>query len=301
MKIFCAVDDSVSSRLAIEGMIALFHQSMTDVVLCHVLGAHPGVLKNISSVSQKKLANTLTQKKETLAKTTLKNMAERFKVVLNQSSTKPFARLSTRLVKGHIADSLIGCVERVQPDLVVVGSRGLKDLPGYLLGSVSRKILLHSPCSVLVMKSPLVAPISTVLGVDRSKSAKFAAQQAKRWLAPDDVAIHVASVLPEVLTDIAPTLLSEAQMIRLITPIRKSVVETLRRYREFFLKEGFQVSHEMLQGDTRECLLKVIEHRRAQLVIVGSKGLTGVGRFTMGSVSEWIGTYAPVNVLVIRH
>ena len=37
-------------------------------------------------------------------------------------------------------------------DLIVVGSRGLSTLPRLLLGSVARKVLLHAPQSVLVVR-----------------------------------------------------------------------------------------------------------------------------------------------------
>ena len=300
MKILCAVDRTLSSCLAVEGMAKLFHQSLKEVVLCHVLDSRVWAGERKRTVSQQTLVKTVTKKMESLGKTTLKEMRERFELAFNQSSTKPLTVVNSQILKGHVTDSLIKLVERVQPDLVVVGSRGINDLPGYLLGSVSRQILLHSPSSVFVVKGKIEAPMAAVIAVDGSKSSKFATNRAKRWLSSEDVRIHLAAVVPEVITDIAPTILSATQLAQLRNPARQRTQEFLNQFREVFLKEGFRVTKEMLQGHPRECLLALLERRKTQLVVLGSKGLTGIERFSMGSVSEWIGTYAPASVLVIR-
>jgi nucleotide-binding universal stress UspA family protein len=49
------------------------------------------------------------------------------------------------------AASLVAAGER--NDLVVVGSRGLGTLRAHLLGSVSRQVVEHCPCSVLVVRT----------------------------------------------------------------------------------------------------------------------------------------------------
>lgn len=51
----------------------------------------------------------------------------------------------------HAADALIGVAERVDADLVVVGSRGLGTARRAFLGSVSSKIAHHAPCAVLIV------------------------------------------------------------------------------------------------------------------------------------------------------
>ncbi len=300
MKIVCAIDHSTHSTFAVDAIAKLFHQSLKEVVLCHAIDARTLTQSRKLSSPQQKLATTLKGKMETLGKKTLKEMATHLELGLSQSVMKPMTVVKTRLVKGHVADSIIATAERVHPDLVVIGSRGLKDLPGYLLGSVSRQTLLHSPSSVLMVKGPIDVPVSALMAVDGSKSSRFAAILVKKWLSPQFTNLHLVSVVPEILTDIAPKLYSASHLTKLMAPARSRTKVSLGKYREFFLKEGFQVSKEMLEGNPRECILDVIEGRQSQLAILGSKGLAGVQRFTMGSVSEWIGSYAPASVLIIR-
>ena len=53
-------------------------------------------------------------------------------------------------------------------------------------------------------------------------------------------------------------------------------------------------------GDPREVLVRTAETERADLVIVGSHGRTGVPKLLMGSVASHVVTHAPCSVLVIK-
>jgi nucleotide-binding universal stress UspA family protein len=44
----------------------------------------------------------------------------------------------------------------------------------------------------------------------------------------------------------------------------------------------------------------VAREERAQLIVVGDRGLTGIRRFLLGSVSERLSHHAPCNVLIVR-
>lgn len=54
---------------------------------------------------------------------------------------------------GDPAEQLIGCAAQHGCDLLVVGTRGLGMIGRLLLGSVARKVLLHSTVSVLVVRA----------------------------------------------------------------------------------------------------------------------------------------------------
>jgi nucleotide-binding universal stress UspA family protein len=45
-------------------------------------------------------------------------------------------------------------VDRENVHLIVAGSRGLSSFQGWLMGSVSRKLVHYSNCSVLIVKQP---------------------------------------------------------------------------------------------------------------------------------------------------
>ena len=64
----------------------------------------------------------------------------------------PDVAITTEAIEGHPAEVLLGAAE--DADLLVVGSRGHGGFVGALLGSVSRHVVAHSPCPVVVVPDP---------------------------------------------------------------------------------------------------------------------------------------------------
>jgi nucleotide-binding universal stress UspA family protein len=60
--------------------------------------------------------------------------------------------VNTVLARGDAATEIITYVNQNKIDLVVVGSRGLSQVGGWLLGSVSRKLVHYAGCSVMIVK-----------------------------------------------------------------------------------------------------------------------------------------------------
>jgi nucleotide-binding universal stress UspA family protein len=55
------------------------------------------------------------------------------------------------LRRGDAATEILEYARSQQIDLIIVGSRGLGGMRGWLQGSVSRKLLHYANCSVLVV------------------------------------------------------------------------------------------------------------------------------------------------------
>ena len=54
------------------------------------------------------------------------------------------------------------------------------------------------------------------------------------------------------------------------------------------------------QGDAADAILDVAEEKRADLIVVGNKGMTGARRFLLGSVPNKVSHHAPCSVIIIR-
>ena len=54
------------------------------------------------------------------------------------------------------------------------------------------------------------------------------------------------------------------------------------------------------EGDPADAILDVAEEHKADVVLVGSKGMTGAKRFLLGSVPNKISHHAPCDVWIVR-
>ena len=63
---------------------------------------------------------------------------------------------------------------------------------------------------------------------------------------------------------------------------------------------GVEVQTHPIEGDAADAVLNVAEEVKADLIVVGNKGMTGAKRFLLGSVPNRISHHAPCSVLIVR-
>src|SRR5918996_5005090 len=65
-------------------------------------------------------------------------------------------------------------------------------------------------------------------------------------------------------------------------------------------QEGVEVQSHPREGDPADAILDVAEETKADLIVVGNKGMTGAKRFLLGSVPNKVSHHAPTGVLIVR-
>jgi nucleotide-binding universal stress UspA family protein len=63
---------------------------------------------------------------------------------------------------------------------------------------------------------------------------------------------------------------------------------------------GFETTARVLTGDPREAIVETARAERADLIVVGSHGRTGLDKLLMGSVASHVVTHAPCSVMVVK-
>ncbi len=300
MKALCAVDGSKYSMKAVEALGALFHQSLREVVLVHVMDTsllESGLKKEGTNKGKtKKILTAL----EAEGKNILKASETHATQVLNKKAEKTLVKIRSVLAKGHAAYAIVKEAEKRKPHLIVMGSRGFHDIQGYFMGSVSRKVLSHAPCPVFIVKDPLQTPVQMVLAVDGSTASTRAVNYLKSWISPALVSVHILSVVPEASRELGSSARAKPYTKALTEAFQKQAQETNAQVRLLLLKKKFDVTSEVVIGNPRTTILDCLVNHESGLAILGAKGLTGPDRFQMGSVSEWVAAYSGCSILVVR-
>ena len=60
--------------------------------------------------------------------------------------------IETHLVPGHVADAVIGLINQLKADLLVVGFMGHSQLYERIIGGTTDRLVRLAPCAVLVVK-----------------------------------------------------------------------------------------------------------------------------------------------------
>jgi nucleotide-binding universal stress UspA family protein len=153
-RLLLVTDGSPSSQQAVKYLAGLPLPEAVKVQVMHVLPPPPihMVLENTSFGA--KQVTTPEQMME--MEMVLRAKEERdAKVVLDdivQSLQSHGLAASSVLKRGDAASEIIAHAKENKIDLIVSGSRGLNQIRSWLMGSVSRKLVHYSGCSVLVVR-----------------------------------------------------------------------------------------------------------------------------------------------------
>lgn len=212
---------------------------------------------------------------------------------------------------GPVTEVILETARYIDADLIAVGSRGLSPLARFFLGSVAQEVVRHAACPVLVAREPPPAkPLRDIVaGVDGSPDSAYALEWAVRNLPlPLEVRFRLVRVMPP-----APAPLFAPESLPLGSDIRASAFavreeqETARQEGDALAAatgdgaEGPRASFELCEsGDPATALIAAAERYAAGLIVVGARGLSGLTRVLLGSVSERVLHRAHCSVLIVH-
>ena len=132
--------------------------------------------------------------------------------------------------------------------------------------------------------------MKVVLGVDGSPSSK----KAVEWVAQSLGSLDRVLVIAAADAGIA---MSDSMLVKVE---HDAAEEHVREATSALSALGSKVRGRAVDGDPREVLVDVAQEEGADLVVVGSRGRTGLARLLLGSVASHVALHAPCSVLVVR-
>ena len=82
--------------------------------------------------------------------------------------------------------------------------------------------------------------------------------------------------------------------------LKKPARELLERVENELRSAGFKVDTAVEVGDIRERIIDFAAEWSADLIVVGSHGRSGIERFLLGSVAEFVARHAACSVEIVR-
>jgi len=286
MNILLAVDGSIYSQRAARLLARLPFKEELKITVLHVIDmaalTQPAELTPLAAIQygrrMRRDIRRHIRTAERLAARTAKRLATRW------------PRTKGVVVRGDPAEQILARAKREKADLILLGSRGLSDIRGFLLGSVSQQVATYAPCSVMIVKHHPARVKRLMVTVDGSRASDDVVGFLIAHLQPAGVEITILYVYhPDYIFTVPGAMISDH--------LDDWLYDTYTRLLE---SAGFAVDTVCVKGHSAAKIIEAARRRRADLIVMGSRGLTGLKRLLLGSVSQQVVRHSPVSVLVVR-
>jgi nucleotide-binding universal stress UspA family protein len=211
---------------------------------------------------------------------------------------------------------VLEAAEKCSAQLIAVGARGLGFIERVLLGSVSRSVVHAAKVPVLVARQR-EAPGSTpdfrvLLACENVAAGQQMGKVLNQFTWPTGAIGQVVRVVPNIFAGAVPPWLDiqsrspdVEQLVKLWVEEHDAEMSTAREEIDALCKQlpaPFRAAPpKVAEGVPEKLILETIGEQGSNLVIVGAKSSTPLGRLLVGSTCESVLNHAPCSVLVIHH
>ena len=312
--IIVGVDFSDFSRTALDQAERMARWNQSDLHVMHVLdklvvkklgkviGGSPEELsQNVLETTQERIRELFTdepleQRKESLVSVPPETHERR------RQGQRRF-ELKAEVVIGEPFREIMRQVQDVHADLLMLGSNGMSD-PRRGLGELAAQCVRKAPCRVMVVRKSQVEPFSDVLAcVDFSDSSAGVVEQAIRVAKQDQATLHLAHMfMPpwNILHYKSPTAAGSPDFQK---QYRENLIGQLKKYLQKHEDDirDLRVECRLIEGPSPvDGIIDYVEKNSVDLVLVGTRGKTGMKEKIFGTLAERVINHAPVSVLVLK-
>lgn len=186
-------------------------------------------------------------------------------------------------------------------DLTVIGRHGRRAIRDLFLGSTAERVIRMGSTPVLVVNRKPSRPYRRVLiALDLGDTSRATVELALRAAGDGAAEVSVLHACGMPFQGFIASGLTSAELDAYRRECRAASLSRLRSFQESLGDRAVGWRTTVRSGDPRVEILREAERRRADLIVLGTHGRTGVSHALLGSVAEWIVRRAERDVLVAR-
>jgi nucleotide-binding universal stress UspA family protein len=209
-----------------------------------------------------------------------------------------------RVLSGRPADAILSEADRLDADLIVMGSRGHGPFKSALLGSVSTEVVNGSSRPVLVARGISVHRV--LLATDGTDTSSLALDVVATWPIFENVEITAISVSEPVRSWVAMDRMDgeSVHWLELETELaedrRLAYAETALAAAARLNEAGRPAAHQVRVGNPAHEIVHAADEQDVDLIVTGSRSSSGAFPGAIGSVARNVLQHAQASVLVVR-
>jgi nucleotide-binding universal stress UspA family protein len=275
-KLLVCTDGSPESQGAIKAALDLARSAGSKVYLLEVMSFIPGYELQSPDLLPPPPINLEVQAAQEAA---VRERLEGWQAEAAKQGVdlEPRLRTSSSAYEGILEEA-----EELGPDWIIMGRHGFTGLARLLMGSVTARVIGHSPVNVLVV--PQEATLSFRRLLMASDDSPFSTAAFGEALS---IAQRMGSTL------IAVSVAAGDGEI-------KTAMEVTAKLEAAAATQGLALETMVLRGKPDEAIVKAAQAKEVDLIVLGSHGRTGLRRLLMGSVAERVIGQAKCPVLVVK-
>lgn len=299
MRVLIGVDGSPVAQLAVECAARFFDPARDEVCLYY---APPEI-----RLSGEDLPEVLAKARDALAATVFDDAKKRLPEAMR-------ARATTVVGRQQAARGILLAAEEKKVDMIVMGAHA-EPKPRWQLGSVSRAVVHQSKVPVLVvryMEAPPSGVPSVVVAYDGSEASRQSIGFMQRLTWPEGTRATLATVIEPLFVGEAPKWVPHYYHDPEIKAIADQFAHQHEAEREQKRSELAALAAGLpaqlrnaeivvAEGQASEQLLALVEERKCDLVVAGTRGMGIWERLFLGSTTERLLTHALCSILVVPY
>jgi len=138
-----------------------------------------------------------------------------------------------------------------------------------------------------------------VVGSDGSPTAALAVDRAIALADGDEATLHVVHVVRPI-TMLSGESVDPAAISAAHEAARSEGDGVCDRAREQGERAGVRVEAHLVEGDPADMLITVAGEMKADVIVVGNRGMSGIRRFVLGSVPNKVSHHCPCDLLIVN-